>query len=80
MIQEILNFIKKNNLYDYSMLDIIMEYVKKYDLDILEIADEIKNDKTFKEIFLNDLIKHGEIYFLEDDGKMKRPKKFEEVW
>jgi len=79
MVQEILNFIKKNDIYDYSMLDIIMEYADKYDLDILELAEEIKNDKTFKEIFYNNLVKNGEIYFLED-GHMYRPKKIDEVW
>ena len=79
MIQEILNFIKKNNISDYSILEIIIEYAKKNNLDILEIADEIKNDKTFEQIFLNDLIKHGEIYF-EEDGKMKRLNTIDNFW
>jgi len=79
MIQEILNFIEKNNLYDHSMLDVITEYADKHNLDILEIAEEIKNDKTFKEIFYNDLVKNGEIYFLEN-GRMHRPKKETEIW
>jgi len=64
-----------NKIMDYrdeseTMLDTFVRYAEEFDLDVLDIADEIKKDKQFIDILEVELLKNKQISFKNKDDNI----------
>ncbi len=59
-IKELLEYIYKFKVTDpdVSLMDIILDYCDRYNIDELEIGDAISTDEHFKQFIENDCLKH----------------------
>ena len=68
--EKILDFRNKHyKNQDVSLLDVITDYSWENEIPMIDIAEELKEDELFKEIFEKDLIKHN--YIKEDKTETK---------
>ena len=63
MFKEILAFKKERKIQGYSILQVIMMYCEENDLDVEEVGDMLKKDKSFRESFQEDLQYNHEATF-----------------
>ena len=61
--EDIINFKIKNSLQGETILQLIVAYCEKHNLDALEVGEDLKKDKKFVEVFKADLINHNEASF-----------------
>jgi len=80
-LKKFIEYINKNQIEDVSLLNLLMDFIEENEIPLSEIIDEIKADKEFKKIFYDDLVKNGEIYFIDKKSKkIKRPKIYDLDW
>ena len=56
-------FEKENKLNGLSMMELILCYIEENNLELEDVADELKRDKTFVKLFQGDLIQRHEARF-----------------
>jgi predicted ATP-grasp superfamily ATP-dependent carboligase len=76
---DLIKYLEENKNENISLLELIIDYIEKNDLDLYEVAEKIKKEEQFKQLFYHDLVKHGEIYFEKGDGRIIRPK-IKNIW
>jgi len=64
---------------DVSMLDLIIEYADRHNFFVNEIADYIRADSKFKDLFEKNLQKHKQIYYIDENG-ITYGKKGADIW
>jgi len=69
IFDKIQRFAQENNLED-SMMGLIITYIEENELELEEVADELRKDKSFVKFFQCDLIENNEAIF-EGIGKVK---------
>lgn len=57
-INSLLNFRKEYHLEDECILEVIQEYCRKKDIDIMEFAQDLDRYSAFQDMVEEDLIKH----------------------
>ena len=72
-------FVYKNLSEELSMLDLIMDYITEHNFFMNDVADFIKRDTEFKNLFEKNLQKNKQIYYIKD-GKIKYPSKKASIW
>jgi len=68
-----------NNIKNNTMLDLIIDFIERNNFFIGDVAEFIKNDEQFKNLFENNLKKHKQIYYIKDKGIQYGNEDFE-IW
>lgn len=63
LFNQILSYKKTKGISDHSIMELVVSYAEAHELDVEEIGEELKKDKTFVKMFQQDLIRNNEARF-----------------
>jgi len=65
--KKVQEFKRENKVTEHSMMQLILLYCEKKELDPIEFGEELKRDKNFREMFKADLMHHNEAKFIDTE-------------
>ncbi len=63
IFDKIQRYEKDHNLGELSIMELVTTYIDENDLELEDVADELKKDKHFTKLFQSDLIDNNEATF-----------------